>query len=214
MKDRKIFSKSRYVWSFLIGTAIFIFVFFITFMVSQSELRNIGISQNKISYGLFEQKIINSFFSENMCDENDYQNINKYRSIQIGEIEDLEKKYGKVNTIVMERKKFYTLIQVAHLDFLENRRKNCNDSTRALLFFYSNQEEDQDESNNVGRMLDIVGINERDIQIYSFDYFLDSEIIELLKRKYNVTDYPTIINPYGKRVVHPKNVNDIEAILG
>jgi hypothetical protein len=213
MKNRKLDSKRRYLWAFIIGTFLFFLGFYITYLVSQTELRNIGLVQNQLSYGLFEQKLINSFFLQNICEESTFSDLNRYRAIQGGAIDSLEKKYGKDNSIVLERKKFYTLIQIAHLEFLEERIEKCEYSMNVLMFFYSNQPSDAEESSRVGSLLDIVGNRGHNLQIYSFDYFLDSELIELLKEKYNVVDYPLIANLKGERVISPKNINEIESLL-
>jgi hypothetical protein len=213
MKKREFYSKSRYLWAFLIGTMIFILGFYITFLVSQSELSEIGKTQTKLSYGLFEQKLVGSFFSQNICDEEVYKNINEYRSVQIGAIDSLEKRYGVENSLVLEKKKFYTLIQIAHLEFLERRQRECKDETDILFYFYSNKPDDFEESYRVGRLLDVFGSEKENLQIYSFDFHLNSELIHLMKEKYNITEYPLIINPYGKRIKSPQNILEIEGLL-
>lgn len=213
MERRKFYSKSRYAWAFFIGTLIFFFGFYITFLISQAELRSIGEAQSKISYGLFEQKLKESFFNQDICDSDIYQTLNNYRSIQIGSIGALEKKLGINNKLVLERKKFYTLIQISHLEFIEQRKKECKDNSSILFYFYSNDPNDYEESNRVGRIIDVFGEERKDVQIYSFDFNLESELIELMKNKYNISEYPSIINPYGNRIKSPKNIKEIEELF-
>ena len=64
MKRREFDNRKRYLWAFLIGTSLFILGFFLTYLVSQAEMRNIGLAQNELSYKLFEQNLVNSFFNE------------------------------------------------------------------------------------------------------------------------------------------------------
>jgi hypothetical protein len=81
------------------------------------------------------------------------------------------------------------------------------------MFFYSNRPSDVEESLRVGSLLDVVGNRGHKLQIYSFDYFLNSELIELLKEKYSVVEYPLIVNLGGEKVLSPKNINEIESLL-
>ncbi len=172
-----------------------------------------GLVQNQLSYGLFEQRIVSSFFAENVCEDDSFRDINRYRAIQGEEIEDLESHFGKDNPTVLERKKFYALVQVAHLEFIENRKKECNDSMNVLMFFYSIKKGEEKDSDRVGNLLDIVWERNQNLQIYSFDYFLDSRLIELLKEKYSVAEYPLVLTSDGKRVVNPQSINEIEELI-
>jgi hypothetical protein len=214
MIKREFSSGKRYFAAFVIGTAVFLLGFFLTSLVARIELRNVGLVQNQLSYGLFEQKLIHSFFEGDICGEDSFSDINKYRAIQGAAIGSLEKKFGKDNELVLERKKFYTLIQIAHFEFLMERKKSCNESTKILIFFYSNKPKDAKESADVGNLLDVVGNRGHKLQVYSFDYFLDSELIELLKKKYEIREYPIIFNPEGAKVISPTKIGEIESIIG
>jgi len=213
MKNREFDSKIRYLWAFIIGTIIFFLGFFITYLVSQAEMRSVGLIQNQLSYGLFEQKVISSFFIKNGCKDDSFRDINRHRTIQGRAIASMEDRFGKENVIVLERKKFYTLIQVAHLEFIEKRRKECNDSMNVLIFFYSNQQRDEESSTRVGNLLDVVLERNPNLQIYSFDYFLDSKLIELLKEKYSITEYPIVVNIDGEKVINPRKIDEIEELI-
>jgi len=64
MERRKIDSKRRYLYAFLIGTAIFILGFLITYSVAYLEYQRLNSIQDPLSYQIFQHKLQYSFFGE------------------------------------------------------------------------------------------------------------------------------------------------------
>jgi len=190
---RELQSKMRYILSFLIGTFIFIFIFILSYSLSYFEFQRISNIQEDIAYKIFEDKLDSSLFEENICIENHFTKITEDLRIQGRIIDDLEKKLGKENKDVLFRKKFYSLIELEHFEFVQEFNKQCDFDMNIVLFFYSNKKENLDKSEDMGRLLDILhGRNEKVI-IYSFDSNLDSDLIRKLKMKFDIDNPITVL---------------------
>ncbi len=213
-EPRFIQSKKRYLLAFIIGTLIFIMGFSITYTISIAEFQRISNIQGKLSYQIFNDKILYSLFNKNICAESSFQKISQDLRFQGVIIDDLEKKLGKNDLEVLFRKKFYTLIELEHLEFVTETNKQCNDSINTLLFFYSNLENDLGKSEKTGRMLDaLFSEYQNNLIIYSFDINLDSELIRELKQKFNIQSSPILIINQETKIINPENINDITKFL-
>ena len=189
---RKLQSKKRYILSFIIGTFIFIFIFILSYSLSYFEFQRISNIQGDIAYKIFENKLDYSLFEENICIEDSFAEITDDLRVQGRIIDDLERKLGKDNDDVLFRKKFYSLIELEHFEFVKEFNKQCDFDMNIILFFYSNKKENLDKSGDMGRLLDILhGRNEK-VVIYSFDNDLDSDLIRKLKIKFGVDNSVTV----------------------
>ena len=107
MEPRKIQSKSRYVWAFIIGTAIFVLGFAFTNMVAYLQFQRVASLQDPTSYQIFQDKLQYTLFGEDICGEQTYQKISQDLTFQGQIIGDLETKLGIDNPNVLFRKRFY-----------------------------------------------------------------------------------------------------------
>jgi len=214
MRPRKVQSKMRYVWAFIIATLIFILGFALTNSIAYIQLQRIVSIQDPTSYQIFQDKLQYTMFGEDICEEETYKKISQDLSFQGQIIGDLENKLGLDNTDVLFRKKFYTLIQIEHLELVELINQNCNKSINVILFFYSNKKEDLDKSERMGNILGSVYQRNKDnLVLYSLDLNLDSGIMNNLKNKYNVGEESIIIINEDQRITNVNNINEIEEHL-
>ncbi len=213
MANREFQSGRRYIISFLIGTAIFILVFALTYSISYFEFRRISSLQEGLTYDIFKNKLDYSFFDEKICIDESFDKISRDLGFQGRIIDDLEKKLGKDNEDVLFRKKFYTLIELEHFEFINLLNERCNGNVQTILFFYSNSNPNLEISEDAGRLLDVVHSRNRGLIIYSFDIDLDSDLIEKLKEKYDIEGSPTLIVNGEVLVENPQNILDIEKHL-
>jgi hypothetical protein len=187
MEKRKVDSKSRYLYAFLIGTAIFILGFAITYSVAYAEYQRVSTLNDDVSYGIFQEKLQFSLFDQDICKGDSYQRASDALAFQGSILADLEEKMGKNNENILTRKKFYSLVLAEHLELINTINQECNESFNTILFFYSNEKEDAEKSKYVGGILDVLyQQNKGDLFIYSFDMNLDSDIIGAFKEKYSV----------------------------
>ena len=213
MKLRKIQSKKRYILAFVIATVIFVAGFGFTNIITYLEYQRVSSLQGPTSYQIFQDKLQYSLFGADICAEDTYLKISKDLSYQGQMIGDVEEKLGIDNPNVLFRKKFFTLIQIEHLEFVKLINQECNKDINIILFFYSNKKQDLDESEKLGDILgSIYQRNKENMVLYSLDMNLDSEIIESLKEKYNVTESVVILNE-EQRFTKINNIREIEEHL-
>ncbi|MDD5700083.1 MAG: hypothetical protein PHH00_02735 [Candidatus Nanoarchaeia archaeon] len=209
--ERKFQDKKRYLWAFIIGTAAFILVFLISNGISFLEFQRISSIQDTFAYKMFEDKLYSSFFNQSVCGDESLDKVSQDLGFQGKIIDDLEKKFGKDSEQVLQRKKFYTLVEIEHFEFVQLRIKNCRLSKNTILFFYSNKEKDITRSEEIGRLLNEVYLkNEDNLLIYSFDINLESDLIENLMEKYDVTESPTLIINSNSTVTEPIRIENVE----
>ena len=214
MKGRRFESKKRYMISFLIGTAIFVLVFAITYSISYFEFGRVSNLQSDLAYDIFEDKLDYTLFEEQVCVAESLDRISRDLGFQGRIIDDLERKLGKQNEGVLSRKKFYTLIELEHFEFVKLLNERCNGNVQTIFFFYSNNDSELDRSGEVGRLLTVVHRRiEGTLIIYSFDIDLDSNLIRKLKTKYDIEGSPTLIINDEVKVKNPQNILDIEEHL-
>ena len=214
MKLRKIQSKKRYLWAFIIGTTIFIIGFAFTNMVAYLQFQRITNIQDPTSYQIFQDKLQYSLFGADICAEDTYIKISQDLTFQGQIIGDLENKLGIDNPNVLFRKKFYTLIQLEHFEFVKLINKECNRSINSILFFYSNKKANLKNSEKLGDILGpIYQRNKDNLVLYSLDLNLDSNIIRNLRAKYNVGEESVIIINEKQRLTKINHINEIERHL-
>jgi len=214
MQKRPIQSKRRYFLAFLIGTLIFVFGFVLTYAVSFLEFQRISNFQEETSYNIFKDKLAYNFFGEDICSIEFLNEISGDLGFQGVIIDDLEKKFGKNDKKVLFRKRFYTLVELEHFEFVKTLNEKCERDIPTILFFYSNKKNDLGKSEEVGRLLDTVSRRNSDLIIYSFDINLNSELIRKLMDKYNIESSPTIIINDNKKIVNVRNIFKIEEYVG
>jgi len=95
------------------------------------------------------------FFDEKDCDST-YSKISADLGFQGRVIDDLERKLGKGDSEVLFRKRFYSLIELEHFEFVNILNDQCNLNISTIFFFYSNKANDLEKSEKLGRLLGIV----------------------------------------------------------
>jgi hypothetical protein len=214
MKPRKIQSKSRYVWAFVIATIIFVLGFALTNMIAYVQFQRVANLQDPTSYEIFQDKLQYSLFGEDICAEDTYLKISQDLTLQGQIIGDLEVKMGRDNPDVLFRKKFFTLIQIEHFEFVKIINEECNKSINSILFFYSNKRGDIDKAERLGSILgSVYQRNKENLVLYSLDLNLDSKIIRNLKEKYKVGEESVIIINEAQKLMEIGHISEIEQHL-
>jgi hypothetical protein len=125
----------------------------------------------------------------------------------------LELRFGKDDPRVLEQKKLYETLELAHLKIVNNLNEKANMKYTIITFFYSNSDVYHDESDKVGNILDVVKSEDpKKIMIYSFDYDLDFEPTNSLKTIKNIT-YPVSISIDENNYTRLDNIDQIESNL-
>jgi len=152
-------------------------------------------------------------FEKDICSEGAFEEVSAALGFQGRIIDDLERKMGKNDKNVLFRKKFYTLIELEHLEFIKSLNKECDSGINTILFFYSNAQNDLSKSEELGKLLSSVYARNENMIIYSFDINLDSELIDNLKNLYEIEKASTIIVNEEFLIVNPETPSEIEIYL-
>ncbi len=213
MVERKVQSRKRYFLAFVMGTIAFLLVFALTYGLSYLEYQRISTSQQQTSYAIFEDKLGYTLFEQEVCSEEYFKQISEKLGFQGRIIDDLERKFGKNDKRVLFRKKFYTLVELEHFEFVKIMNKECGFDIQTILFFYSNKPQDIEESERFGEYLSTIYRRNPTLLIYSFDVNLDSTLMEKLKEKYNIVESLTALINEAYKVTEIQNIEDVEKYL-
>lgn len=105
----------------------------------------------------------------------------------------LESEYSKEDPRILDLKKPYTLLEVRHYLALKSSIERCNQNYTLILFFYSNDPSKIKDSEEQGFVLDYLRKKYGNIKAYSFDSDMDLGIIRVMKEKYDLTIFPSMV---------------------
>lgn len=197
----------KYIISFFIATIIFIIVFLASFGVSYLNYTKV-VEEQSVIRGYIED-LDSSLDGENTCDEGLLLKASEKLDVAGSRMSLLETRFGKNDARVLKQKDLYSELEVKHFEITKAFDVECGKDFSTILFFYSNSENDKDNSERVGFILSTFkNKNPGSVMIYSFDANLDSEIINSLKTKYGVSEVPMIVVDEGI----PKNIRNIDDI--
>lgn len=213
MERRKFHSGRLYLLSFAIGTVVFALVFAMSYSIAYFQSYRVSHMQANFAYDVFAHKLDHSLFDKG-CDNESFEKVSDGLYFHGRVIGDLEKRLGKNNEDVLSGKKFYSLIELEHFEFVNVLNEECNSGLKTILFFYSNENADVEKSEKLGRMLSVVSNRNDDLYVYSFDVNLGTELIEDLKKHYGVEGPQTVVINGEIVLEDPQNLDEIEKRLG
>jgi hypothetical protein len=214
MEKRKYKDKKRYIYAAIIAAILFFLIIQASYFISYLQFERVASLQDPISYEIFGAKLEYSLFGKDVCAEDTFKEISTDLGYQGQLIGQLEEKFGVNDERVIFRKKFYTLIQIEHFEFIKIINEECNQSINSILFFYSNEAADLDNSEEMGNLLaPIYQRNKDHLVLYSLDLNLDSDIMENLLKKYNVGEEPVVIINENQRFTKINHISEIERYL-
>jgi len=220
MIKRKFQSPYLYVASVIIGTIIFIGGFLVTNQIIYD--RNSKILETNIDnfYSLFESSVSIGLLNENVCSINFTEKAEKGFYFHRKLIADLENALRKDDEKVILQKKIYTIAQAQHLQIKTVQKRKCGMSDAIILFFYSNDDENIEESERVGSILDSIAYQNEQVIIYSFDTTINSTIVSGLIKKYGIQHVPAVvindevsISPKTADELKDKYLSDLSIVL-
>lgn len=191
----------------LLATMLFGSTFLVAHIVSYYNYREIQTSTNIMQNYLSELSNAQQSLS---CTSSAIAFSSEYLSQAGTRISLLETRFGKHDRRVLEQKEIYSMLEYEHFLLVRRLNQQCNGTYVTALFIYSNDEDDESESERMGFILSTLK-NEYPAQlmVYSFDYYLESELITRLRDEYNVTRAPVVIID-ERHTVRPRNVDDMK----
>ena len=192
MAERTNVHGLKLLLALLITIFVFVNIFLLAYSISFLKYQNVAETESDIKYELLTLNIQKEFL--NTCNEKVLNSISSELDKLGSIIAILEDRFGKDDEKVLQQKKLYSLIEIQHFLNIKEYSKICNKNIDILFFFYSNEKPYQDEATRIGRILDNLKSERKgSLMIYSFDYDLDLEMIDILKETYNVSSPNSIL---------------------
>lgn len=212
MEEKRRFYGFRIGLALLITIIVFISIFFISYGISYYKSKSIAVSQEKIHYSLLNYYLKNQLLVSSCLSPIPSDFSTELDSIG-GYITTLEKRFGKTSNEVLEQKKIYSMLELQHYNLIKTYNAECNKNLSIIFFFYSNNEAFIDSAERRGFILSSLKTQNKNVMIYSFDYDLNFDIIQLLKKKYNITEPNTILINEKIKLLQLGNIDEISPYL-
>jgi hypothetical protein len=197
----------RLIWAFVIATGIFIIIFVIANSVSYLNYQYIVNQNNVIEEAI---GVLEDYPEFDICEDSSLFLASEQLDIVGNRMSLLEQRFGKNDPRVLEQKKLYSLLEFRHFELVKEFSNKCPQNYTTIVFFYSNIDGKQIASETISYMLSLYKEQGNEsVMVYSYDYDLDSELIEELKEKYGFDFAPKISINEGEPF-YPKNIQDLE----
>lgn len=212
-KEERPLYVGRIIAAFIIATIIFLGGFFASNYLSVRKYDQIDEGQEKLKFDLFSLQLQKDILTSS-CKNFKYREFSRELDKTGKYLNILEKRLGKMDEKVLEQKKIYSMLEAQHFLFIKEHNKNCEEDFPTILFFYSNKEDYADMADQMGFILGTVKSKNGDVMVYSFDYDLDSDVIDALETRYNVTGANTLVINEDTKLTNVQNIREIEEVLG
>ena len=199
---------ARVILSFFIATVIFIVIFS---LASSAVHYNLDLATKGNAHITKYIAEIGASLENFSCEEDLlYEASSKLDEVG-GNIGFLETKIGKSDPRVLAQKKLYSELEFRHSQMVDNFNAGCGTNFTKIFFLYSNTD-GKDESEITGYILSAYKrVHPAEVMVYSFDYNLESDIINPIKSEYNITNVPAVI--IRGRNFRISNINDLGGIV-
>ena len=155
-----------------------------------------------------EKQIITS-----SCEIFDFQSISQELDRTGTIVGILEERFGKNDPRVLEQKKVYTMLEIQHFLLIKDYNEECIKEIPTILFFYSNEENYIESAEKMGYIISSIKTQNKEIMVYSFDFNLNSNLITLLKKKYNIENPNTAVINEENNIENINNINEVKPYI-
>jgi hypothetical protein len=212
MKRRREIHFGRMLLAFLLANLIFLGVFLISFYISYQNYEGIAEKNNIIFQDL--EKMDNLLKTSSVDCNPQYLSEPSEILDKVGsKISILETRFGKDDPRVLEQKSLYNELEIKHFELVKKMDKLCPEKSTTIFFFYSNEEDLEEESERMGFILSTYKkFDPERIMIYSFDYNMQTDLLSNLKKEHEVAHPPAII-VNEKDQFYLQNIDQLEKYL-
>jgi len=213
MEKRKLDSGPRYFYALFIAVFLFFLGFAISYGINSFEFERVSNLQEEIYYDFFKTELSYDLFDSVDCNLEILNDLSRSLQFQGIMFQNFEEEFGKDNEYVIERKKYYSLLQLSHYNFMKKINNNCKLDNDFILFFYSNSKENLDASEMMGKILMHLKKINPSVLIYSFDSSSKDPLITELMLKYEIKEDISILINEKDRLNYIDNISDLENYL-
>jgi len=125
----------------------------------------------------------------------------------------LEERFGRRDPRVIKQKEVYSMLELQHYFLVRDYNLECDGDFLLIMFFYSNDKDLIGAAERQGFILNSLKKQNEKAMIYSFDYDLDFDIINLLKEEHEITKPNIILISEKIKVEGLQNIEELERYL-
>jgi hypothetical protein len=142
-------------------------------------------------------EVIQGILKENLCENDDVLYLNDDLYTLSERLDYLENLLGADNSMVKEMKKDYFITEARHWTLAKTRAKNCLNNSKKIndtiiLYFYGDSESCP-RCMEQGAVLTYLRNKYNGMKVYSFDYYADSAVVDVIKKLYGVNNVPAVV---------------------
>lgn len=203
----------KLILTFLIASFLFSIGMFIGYLAKELIAQATISIEEETRSEIFNLETISLIDSNEACNVLTFDLVSE-KLDYLGElITTLEVRKGKYDSEVLELKKLYTSLEVRHMYLVKENNKNCQRNNTVIMFYYSNDKECQGIVEKGSFVLTYLRNKYDFVKVYSFDVDLKSDIVSILKRKYDVSGCQTIIVNEEQKFKNIENSEEFEKAL-
>jgi hypothetical protein len=183
----------KYLIAFILTASIFIIGILTGVLVGNYKINKIDSYQRDIMAGVAIRNAQDKLIEQNICDFADASFANKELFTVADRLVGLENDLGTKNVNVIGLKKYYTALEIEEYIYLQKIKQKCGSKNVINLFFYSNEPAKCPSCVDQGYVLTYLRTENPLLRTYSFDVDIDSELVNTLMQKYNITTVPAMV---------------------
>ncbi len=201
----------RVFLAFLLATVLFVLIFLFAYSVSYLNYKGVVAENAFIQDSL--AKIDKAINNSTLCTATGLFEASERLDAVGSRVGLLETRLGSTNSEVIVQKKKYSELEYKHFILVRTLARSCKQDVVTLLFFYSNDEVYQKESERMGIILSTFkNADPQRIFVYSFDAQLNLSLIRDLRERYSVMSVPVVIvNESAK--AYPRTLDEFERFV-
>lgn len=204
----------KYIFTFLITSAIFVTAFFASSFFSNKRVENVKSIQDNIAIDILSSETQFDLLKEVPCSNVSDAILSPELSVLGDKLSHTENERGGKDGDVIYLKKYYSLLQIK--DYLLSKKlvDKCGAAKKPvfIIYFYSNKG-DCPDCEKEGYVLTRLKEIYPDLRVYSFDYNLPLSAIDSLKTIYRVKSALPALIIEDQTYTGFKNLEDLSALL-
>jgi hypothetical protein len=204
----------KYIFTFLLTSAIFVTAFFASTFFSNKRVENVKFIQDNIAIDILSSETQFDLLKEVSCQNVSDSMLSPELAVLGDKLSHTESERGETDSDVVYLKKYYSLLQVKDYLLSKKLAEKCGAKKKPvfIIYFYSN-EGNCPECQKEGYVLTRLKEKYPELRVYSFDYNLQLSVIDSLKAIYRIeAPFPGLVIE-DKTYAGFKSVEDLEALL-
>lgn len=204
----------KYIFTFLLTTAIFVTAFFASTFFSNKRVENVKFIQDNIAIDILSSETQFDLLKEVSCQNVSDSMLAPELSVLGDKLSHTENDRGAKDEDIIYLKKYYSLLQVKDYLLSKKLADKCGAHKKPvfIIYFYSNAG-DCPDCQKEGYVLTRMKEKYPELRVYSFDYNLQLSAVDSLKAIYRIKSALPALVIEDETYTGYKSIQDLEALL-